>query len=247
MDLEELLRDVLTGVDGAGSLEVHYQPIVQLSDRSVIGHEALVRLRRSSGELVMPDAFIEIAEGSGLIRDLGRVVLETACAQHVAWLAAGLPYRTITVNISPRHLAHPDFLTDVTTIVERTGVDISSLCLEVTESSILSEQRLCNDHLRALTTLGASLALDDAGTGWSSLSRLQNLPFDILKIDRSFVSGLGRRARDEHLVRALVVLGHGLGLRVIAEGVENAVQERALMEMGCESGQGYLYGRPHPA
>jgi diguanylate cyclase (GGDEF)-like protein/PAS domain S-box-containing protein len=223
-----------------------YQPVVRLCDGVTIGMEALLRWNRAGGALVSPDEFIPVAEQTGLIGAIGHWVLREACSQAAAWHAACpmSPVFRLSVNLSARQLQDPGLVQDVETILVATGLAPSSLVLEITETALMSEPVTAVPRLAALKALGIKLAVDDFGTGYSSLSYLRNFPVDILKIDRSFISPLGREPGDAAIAHAVVSLGHTLHLRVVAEGIETAAQLAELQAIGCEYGQGYLFARP---
>ncbi len=230
-------------------LEVHYQPIFSLSSGRIVGTEALVRWRHETRGMIAPTEFIPVAEQSGLIVALGGWVLRTACAKAAQW-QADYPCRpplTISVNLSPRQLAEPALLATVVGALRDSGLQPSSLCLEITEGSLIRDLESTLLTLGSLKAVGLRLALDDFGTGYSSLSYLQRLPVDIVKIDRSFVAELGERQQERHIVAAVVDLARALGLSVTAEGIETREQHDVLREIGCDNGQGYLRSPPLPA
>ncbi len=222
-------------------LVVHYQPIVDLSDDSISGYEALVRWNRPGHGLVQPAGFIPLAETSDLICDLDTWVLNHATAQVAEWTRAGIPARTIAVNISGRHISAPRIVPDVQAALTRSGLDPRQLILEITET-VMIEDLLAIDHLHALRQLGVVISIDDFGTGYNSITRLQHLPIDIIKIDRSFLD-------DSHsasgvLLQMMVDAAHAFGLPVIAEGVERPEQLTLLRKLHCDSAQGFLLARP---
>ena len=228
-------------------LTLHYQPTVDLGTGEVIGFEALVRWRHPTRGLVMPMDFIGIAEATGLIVPLGRWVLAEACRQAVAWGAGTTREFKMAVNVSVRQFDHCDLAAVVADVTAETGMPLGQLCLEMTESVLLSDTDENLTQLLRLKALGVTLAMDDFGTGYSSLAYLRRYPMDVLKIDRSFVDRLGGDAEDAALVHTIVRLGRSLGMRTVAEGIENAVQLTALREMGCDFAQGYYLSRPLPA
>ena len=238
--------DLARGID-AGELFLLYQPLVAAGSGHVTAVEALVRWRHPVHGLVPPDAFIGLAERTGLILPLGLRVLQLATAQLAAW-SVSAPYLTVAVNVSARQLVEPGFVEDVRRVLWGSRVDPSKVVLELTESLLVDDSEAAVAVLWQLRGLGVRLALDDFGTGYSSLARLGDLPLDEMKIDKSFVDRLGAAPRDSAtLVTAAVAMGHGLGLEVVAEGVETAAQAAFLREVGCDLLQGYLMGRPLPA
>jgi diguanylate cyclase (GGDEF)-like protein len=226
----------------AGEFTVAYQPIVDLPAGQVTGAEALLRWNRPGHGSVPPDDFIPQAERSGFITELGRFVLESACREAATW-SREVPAK-ITVNVSGRELHQPGYYEQVTTTLILTGLPPERLVLEVTESMLEADSPVALATLRRLRALGIRIAVDDFGTGWSSLSRLDHLPADILKIDRSFVAAIPPDATSAPLVAAITALAMALGLRTVAEGIEEPHQAKLLARHGCDEGQGWLYGRP---
>ena len=226
--------------------EVLYQPVVAIDGGGLIGVEALVRWRRPDHGLVEPDAFIGIAEDTGLIRPLGAWVLHQACRQLHHWSRVGVRGGVVSVNLSGRQLTSPDLVGNVLGAIATAGIDPSQLSFEITESVLMEDVDRSAMVLRSLKDIGVGLAIDDFGTGYSSLSYLERFPVDTLKIDRSFISRLGSDATDSAIVSAVTTLGHALGLVVTAEGVETAEQLRILADLGCDAAQGYLFARPIP-
>lgn len=212
------------------------------------GVEALLRWRHPTRGMVAPADFIALAEETGLVLALGRWVLQQACHQLLAWSAspatAGIE---VAVNISARQLHHPRFVDQVLELVAAAGVDARRLKLELTETSVLEDVDDSIAKMHALKAHGVSFALDDFGTGYSSLAYLKQLPLDMLKIDRSFVVDLLADHDDAVIVRTILALGRGLGLQVLAEGVETAAQRDFLFQHGCDACQGFLYSRALPA
>jgi EAL domain-containing protein (putative c-di-GMP-specific phosphodiesterase class I) len=224
---------------------LHFQPIVLVATGVPVGFEALVRWQHPSRGLVPPLDFIQLAEETGLIVDLGRWVLERACAQLRTWANAGLPPLRMSVNVSARQLEEATFVDDVQRALSRHDITKEQLVLELTESLFALDSPEISAQLRGLRELGIKIAMDDFGTGYSSLAYLQKLQLDILKIDRSFVDGLGRGDADgSTLVAAIISLGASLKLEVVAEGIERVEQRDELDAMGCRLGQGFLYCRP---
>lgn len=221
-------------------LAVWYQPIVELRTEAVIGQEALVRWHHPARGLLSADAFVPLAEHIGAIAALDAWVLNRVCADHAGHTG------TIAVNLSARWLEHPTFLGSVTAAVAESGLEPERLVFEVTESVVLADLERSSDTLNRLRDLGFRVALDDFGIGFSSLSYLNRLPLDILKIDRSFVQVLDPGTRSLAMTSGIVHLGQSLGLTVVAEGVELPEQRQALLDIGCDLGQGYLFGKPRP-
>ncbi len=225
---------------------LYYQPQVD-DKRGVTGAEALLRWQQSWRGLVPPGEFISLAEETGLILPIGHWVLETACAQLVAWSAQPeLAHLALSVNISARQFRHPDFVKQVLAVIEQTGVNPCRLKLEITESLLLDDLEDIVTKMTSLKTEGVSFSLDDFGTGYSSLSYLKRLPLDQLKIDQSFVRDILTDPNDAAIARTIVALAKSLGLSVIAEGVETEVQLDLLASEGCFAYQGYLFSRPLP-
>ena len=239
-----LVNDLRAAVSD-GLLVCHYQPKVRVEDTAVTGVEALVRWQHPVLGNVPPDDFIPIAEHTGVIVPLTSFVLRTALEQSAGWSALGYDL-DVAVNVSPRALLSPSFLEEVAGALRDTGVPARRLTLEVTESSVMTDPTRAIAVLQALHALGVQLSVDDFGTGYSSLAYLQRLPVDEVKIDKSFVRDLAVAAGDGAIVRAIVDLGHNLGLRVVAEGVEDARSMTVLRDMGCDTAQGYLVSRPLP-
>jgi diguanylate cyclase (GGDEF)-like protein/PAS domain S-box-containing protein len=228
-------------------LRVVFQPLVSMSEGGAnpIGCEALLRWDHPERGELAPGAFLRIAEDDGLIVPIGAWVLEESCRQLAKWRAEGRDL-WVSVNVSARQLAQPDFVAVVERALRETGVPADKVCLEVTETTVLRRPDVARVALDALRTLGVRVALDDFGLGYSSLTHLKALPVDVVKVDRSFVADLVRCTEDRAVVEAVLTLARRMGLTVIAEGVETADQDELLREMGCPVVQGYLYGRPVP-
>jgi EAL domain-containing protein (putative c-di-GMP-specific phosphodiesterase class I) len=224
---------------------LHFQPIVVVETGTVVGCEALIRWQHPSRGLVSPLDFIRLAEETGLIVEIGRWVIDEACAQVQAWADAGLPRLRMSVNVSARQLQEPAFVDDVRVALRRYRVPRGQLVLELTESLFALDRPEISAQLRGLRKLGVKIAMDDFGTGYSSLAYLQKFQLDILKIDKSFVDGLGLGNADAHtLVKAIISLATSLQLEVVAEGIERTDQRGELQTMGCRFGQGFLYSVP---
>jgi diguanylate cyclase (GGDEF)-like protein/PAS domain S-box-containing protein len=244
MQTESELRHALD----AGELRVHYQPIVGLADRRPIGVEALVRWQHPDRGLLGPGEFIAVAEESGLIGELGLWVMRESCSQAAAWQRTFSPQLGLSVNVSGRQIAQPAFPTAVTDIVRASGLAGGTLMLEITESVLIEEADAQVTVLSELRDLDLRLVLDDFGTGFSSLSYLQRFPLDGLKVDRSFVSALDNDGADASaIIDAVTRMASGLGLHLVAEGVETEAQAARLAELGCAYAQGYLFARPMSA
>jgi diguanylate cyclase (GGDEF)-like protein/PAS domain S-box-containing protein len=244
LDLEQEFGGALE----RGQLVVHYQPLYDLATGCLVGAEALLRWHHPRWGLVSPDRFIPIAEFTGSIVPIGLWVIEQACAQTRAWLdeAAVSENFEISVNVSAFQLQQPGLAANVATILDRAGIAAGRLVLEVTESTAMADVHASFQALQRLKALGVRLAIDDFGTGYSSLSRLKHFPIDILKVDRSFVNGVGTDGHDRAIVCAIVALARSLQLSVTAEGIETPAQLAFLRDLGCDEGQGYLLGRPLP-
>jgi EAL domain-containing protein (putative c-di-GMP-specific phosphodiesterase class I) len=226
---------------------LHYQPVVHLADGGRRGVEALLRWQHPERGLLPPAAFIEAAELSGAIIDLGRFVLGESCQQWSEWQRAGIDLH-MAVNLSGRQLADPNLADHVATSMAAASMRPGTLWLEVTETSLVEDLELATNALRRLVDLGAMVSIDDFGTGWASLTYLRQFPVHALKIDRVFVEGLGRNGNaDVAIVSSIISLGRELELSVVAEGIETSEQLAHLRLLGCEFGQGYLLGRPRPA
>ena len=239
----------LRGAIERDELMAFYQPIVDLASGRTIGAEALVRWKHPVRGLLAPIEFIPIAESTGLIVPLGRWMLHEACCTTAEWKAAGLADDSfyVSVNLSARHVQDENVLHDVSSALHASGLDGESLVLEVTETALIEDLSQAGSTLATLKTLGLRIAVDDFGTGYSSLSYLSNFSLDIIKFDKSFVDRVANTADGERMVRAVVDLAHTLGHTVIAEGVEQPVQAKALAVLGCQLAQGYLFARPMPA
>lgn len=241
MTAEQELRDALEH----DRLEVHYQPIVDLAEGSIAAVEALLRIRTEDGGLELPGEYIEVADESGLIVPVGAAVLELACGALAHWRETSTaPPAHVAVNVSARELGAPGFTDGVLASLERHGLGPEHLVLEFTEATVIGADRATHRAVEWLHTQGVGLSIDDFGTGYSSLAYLKRFPIRSVKLDRTFVGGLGVDPSDAEIVRAVVTLGRSLGLEVIAEGIETLAQLRALQDLGCDYGQGFLLGHP---
>jgi diguanylate cyclase (GGDEF)-like protein/PAS domain S-box-containing protein len=226
-----------------GELCVHYQPIVALPEMAVVRCEALVRWQHPARGLLLPHAFVPLAEETGLIVPIGEWVLNEACRQAQEWRRAGRNVG-ITVNVSTRQLGRADIVDVVSRALARSGLPAPALCLEITETAIMERTEQVVPGLVALRKLGVRVAMDDFGSGYSSLSYVRSLPLDIIKIDKSFVAGVPTSAEDRAIVTAILSLARQTELAVIAEGIETELLHRELVGLGCGLGQGFLYDRP---
>jgi len=240
------LESELRGALARRELEVYYQPIVRLSEGVTIGFEALLRWRHPELGNIPPEKFIGLAEETALIVPIGRSVLSRACRDLVSFQERLGREVLMSVNVSGRQFAEPSFLSELKTVIDETRVNPRSLKLEITEGVLMDHRSRPLGWIEGCKKLGASIALDDFGTGFSSLSYLASFPIDTLKIDRSFVRAMGLDPRSLKIVRAINQLAHGIGLDVVAEGIEEEFQRRELLLMGCELGQGFLFSEAVP-
>jgi EAL domain-containing protein (putative c-di-GMP-specific phosphodiesterase class I) len=238
--IEEDLRCAL----GRQELSLHYQPIVNLKTGAITGAEALLRWTHPTRGSIPPAQFIPVAEDSGLILPIGAWVLKEACLQAKAWLEAGLPAITLSVNVSALQFRSEGFLETLTKILDETGMNPKSLDIEVTESALMGRGKPGGPILDTMRGKGMHVAIDDFGTGYSSLSYLRNLPLDALKIDQSFVRQISGAVGDTSIVSAVIGMGRNLKLKVIAEGVETAEEMAFLMAQECDEAQGYFFSQP---
>jgi EAL domain-containing protein (putative c-di-GMP-specific phosphodiesterase class I) len=238
----QLLADLRAAID-AGQLTVAYQPQVELATGRTVGLEALIRWDHPVRGSVPPDAFIPLAENSGMIAAVTAYVLDDSLATVAQWRAAGHTVR-MAVNLSARHLSDVALPRQVADALARHGVPAEALVLEVTETGILLDPVRADGVIATLRDLGVALAVDDYGTGHASLSYLKRLDIDELKVDKSFVSDMGSDRNDFIIVRSTIALARDLGLRVVAEGIEDAETMTVLRELGCDVGQGFHLGRP---
>ena len=243
LDVENKLRRAIEN----DALVVHYQPVLNTATGRLAGSEALVRILDDDGSLVMPGAFIDVAEDSGLIAKLGHQVLVKAIHQTAQWTrlaVAGQDPLSIAVNVSARQLTDPHYAESLRDELESAGLAPSQLSLELTESALIDGNPTTEQSLQKLRDFGVRIGLDDFGTGFSSLAYLKRFPISFLKVDRSFVDGLGTDENDSAIVRATIALAHGLNLRVVAEGVETQSQLDQLAALDCDLVQGYLFSKP---
>jgi len=241
------LHTALDQAVNGDELRVHFQPRVSLAGETrLVGFEALVRWEHPDRGLISPDQFIVAAEETGLILPIGDYVLERALRQ-IGELSATRPGVTMSVNLSARQLEDPGLVTRVDRAIGSSGVDPSALCLEITEATIHRNAELATSTLQQLNAVGVKIAIDNFGTGCSSLPSLEQLPIDTLKIHQSYVAKLGREPAAAGIVKAVVELAHALGLNVVAEGVETDFQMAQLRELRCDEAQGFLFSRPVPS
>ena len=236
---ENQLRQALT----KGEFVLHYQPQVDMASGAIFSCEALLRWRQAGAEPVSCPDFISIAEETGLILPLGEWILREACRQLKQWQDGGHPQLRIAVNLSARQFYQPRFCDRIVAILEETGLAASSLELEITESLLLQRSDDVLDILNRLRQMGIQLTVDDFGTGYSSLAYLQRFPVQVLKIDQSFVRGIGHDRNATALVTAIIAMAHGLDLKVVAEGVETTQQLNFLLSRGCTAAQGFYYSK----
>jgi len=240
MTIENHLRQALEREE----FTLHYQPQFDLVSSQVCGMEALLRWNNWELGNVPPLEFISIAEETGIIVNIGEWVLRTACKQAMTWLELGFPLKRIAVNVSVKQFTHPNFLKMVSDVLAETTLDPHFLEIEITESLLVNDTQEINLILHKLKEMNIKIAIDDFGTGYSSLSRLKEMPIDCLKIDRSFVNGIHGGTRDQAIISAIIAMAEGMGLKVIAEGVETTGQFDFLREKQCQEVQGYLLSRP---
>jgi EAL domain-containing protein (putative c-di-GMP-specific phosphodiesterase class I) len=238
MQLHTRLKEALEG----GTLQLHYQPQVEVRSGVIIGAEALLRWTDPVLGQVPPGRFVPVAEATGLILPLSAWVLESACRQIAAWAAADRPLR-VAVNFSAQQFRQRNLAEQVREALERTGAQAELLTIEITESVAMTQPEQALAQLNALVALGCSVALDDFGTGYSSLAYLKTLPVHKLKIDKRFMDGIPGDANDVAIARAIIALAHSLGMSLIAEGVESEAQLTFLRQYGCEAYQGWLFAK----
>jgi EAL domain-containing protein (putative c-di-GMP-specific phosphodiesterase class I) len=243
----ELLADLRRALDGGNDeLRLFYQPQIDMGTGEVVGTEALLRWNHPQRGFVSPDMVIKVAEHTAVMRRLTNRVMDDAIAQLAKWKAQGLTLRT-SINVSVRDLAHAELVDELAELLTDRGVSPNQVQLEITEGALMADPRRVLVTLHRLDKLGVALSLDDFGTGYSSLQHLRRLPLAEVKIDRSFVLGMTTDPDDAAVVGSIIDLARALGLRVVAEGVEDDETRRLLSASGCEVGQGWYYARPMPA
>lgn len=228
--------------------ELFYQPIIGLDTASLVGFEALVRWNHPQRGLVPPNEFIPVSESTGLIVPMTVKILHAACAQIVKWqnTSQNATPLSVAVNLSGKHFGHPALVEQINTVIAETGIDPSSLKLELTESAVMENAETAILMLKQIKKTGVQISIDDFGTGYSSLSYLHRFPIDLLKVDRSFVSAMEENSENGEIVRTVIALAKALNLKVVAEGIESIHQYHQLKVLGCEYGQGYLFSKPLP-
>ncbi|HEX5614888.1 MAG TPA: EAL domain-containing protein, partial [Acidimicrobiia bacterium] len=229
-----------------GEMVMHYQPQIDIATGAIVGLEALLRWQHPIRGLLIPEPFMELAEDTGLVVPIGEWMLVEVCIQAERWnrLRNGSGPIITGVNISARELAEPKLIERVERALEVSGLAPETLCIEITEGALMQDVEATVRTLRTLKKLGVKLAIDDFGTGYASLGHLKRFPVDSLKIDRTFVSGLGSDPDDRVIAAAVIGLAHALGVTAVAEGVETEIQVNELRALRCDGAQGWLYGRP---
>lgn len=239
-DLEKHLERAIE----SDQMSLYYQPQIDINNQQIIGVEALVRWIHPEWGVVPPSSFIPLAEENGLIVQLGLWVLREGCMANHRFAALGLPPLPVSINVSPLQLNSPVFLSDLYRIIKETNVNTRLLELEITESAAIERVNVISRKLREVREMGIRMAIDDFGAGLSNYHRLRRLPVDRLKIDRSFIRDIHTDDNQRFVVSAIIRLAKRIGMEVIVEGVEQAEQERALLEIGCCYAQGFRYGHP---
>ena len=242
IDLDTDLRRALD----RDEMELHYQPIISMRDRTISGFEALLRWSHRSRGVISPNEFIPLAEETGLIYDLGQWVLGKACKQIAAWNKSKKKEDQLemSINLSSRQFSDPNLVEGIVENIEKSGFDAEFLKIEITESALMQNAQRSVSMLNQLKDLNIKVCVDDFGTGYSSLSYLHTFPIDTLKIDRSFVHDMSRNFRNMEIIRTIIMLAHNLKLDVIAEGVETREQDAQLSALGCQFAQGFYFSRP---
>jgi diguanylate cyclase len=246
MDRLQLENDLRRAVS-LEQLELHYQPVVEVASGRIMGLEALVRWHHPERGRIPPAEFIALAESSDIIVQIGKWVLQEACRQTRVWVSQGLKELSVAVNVSARQFRQSDLLQTIEDAVERNDLAPRHLVIELTESVVMGDAERSVSVLQDLSRRGYQLAVDDFGTGYSSMSYLKQLPVGKLKIDKSFVQDLGKSVKSDAIVQAVTALAHGLGITVVAEGVETIEQLTGLLTYGCDHYQGYYCSRPRNA
>jgi EAL domain-containing protein (putative c-di-GMP-specific phosphodiesterase class I) len=240
LQVESLIRQALKN----DWFEVYYQPKYDANTSCLTGMEALVRLNHPELGMICPNEFIPIAEDTGLVIEIGEIVLRKACFATQYWRDKGLFNGRVAVNLAAKQFSQLDLLQRITHILECTQLPVTNLELEITEGTVIENPELAIATMQQLTDMGVSLALDDFGTGYSSLSYLKRFPIHTLKIDKAFIDDLTRQQGERHMVASIISIAHNMGLTVVAEGVETAEQLEILQLLRCETIQGYIFSRP---
>ncbi|MGB1139700.1 MAG: putative bifunctional diguanylate cyclase/phosphodiesterase [Halioglobus sp.] len=225
-------------------LELHFQPIVDGLSQEVLGVEGLVRWNRDGRGYVSTEDIVGVAEETGLIVPLGNWVIDRACRQYRAWRLAGVNLKRVSINVSGEQFRHGGLVAALDDALQKYGIDSDSLEVEITEGAMMADEEKALSILEAIKELGVCIALDDFGTGYSSLSYIHRFPVDTIKIDRGFIADVARDHTSQAITISVITLAHQLGMRVVAEGVENVLQEQFLLNNGCDEMQGYLYNMP---
>jgi diguanylate cyclase len=241
----DLLRDLRKALQN-NEMELHYQPKIDVKSGKVTATEALLRWKHPTRGIILPSVFIPIAERFGLIVAIGNWVIEDACRQSRVWREKGLRMR-VAINLSANQMRQDDIVERISDALNRHKIHPSLLTCEITETAAMEDTKATQETFRRLGELGAHLSIDDFGTGYSSLAYLRRLPAEELKIDRSFIMDIEHSADARAVVDAVIKLAHALGLKVVAEGVENPRQQQILIEMQCDELQGYLFAKPMSA
>jgi EAL domain-containing protein (putative c-di-GMP-specific phosphodiesterase class I) len=242
LSLENSLRRALRREE----FVLYYQPEIALDTGRISGMEALIRWQHPELGLILPNRFIPIAEETGLILPVGEWVLRTAGTQNKSWQDAGLPQLRVAVNLSPLHFKHRDFLQTIASVLQQTGLQPSSLELELTESTLMQSSEATIATMCQLKEMGIHVTIDDFGTGYSSLSYLKRFPIGTVKIDQSFIRDITTNSDDAAIAKAIIGMAHSLNLKVVAEGVESEEQLAFLQSAGCDAVQGFYFSRPLP-
>ncbi len=243
----ELLRTEMLDAIDEGQFELYYQPKISFRTGDIMGVEALIRWHHPSKGFIPPNAFIPLAEQTGIITRIDEWGLRTACRQILKWQEQGLPPVKVSVNMSQAQFYRTDVVATVTNVLQETGIDPSLLEIEVTETMAMQDIQRTINVLGRIRDMGVSISMDDFGSGYSSLSSLKTIPLDILKIDRSLVCDLDENDVSKQITGAIVDLGKAMKLKILAEGVETSAQCRYLADIGCDLAQGYYYSKPRPA
>lgn len=226
---------------------LNYQPVVDLQNDKIIGAEALIRWEHPKQGLIPPNDFIPTAEKTGIIKEIGKWTLKTACKQNKIWIDKGYKNNKVSINMSALEFKQKNLVSNIKKIMEKTGLESKYLVLEITENIILEDINYTIDVLNELKKMDIKIALDDFGTGYSSLNYLKILPIDFLKLDKSFIDNVTTKAKDQAITKCLIRLAHNIGLQVVAEGIETQEQYNYLRKINCDLGQGYFFSKPLPA